>query len=93
MEMRVMLTLTSDEVRSRIPYAMICETRFGSCWETGKRRRLWKQMFSDQERGAAERLFRMAYDWYLRKGVPDKVEMSTRTLVLWQKLGEFCASI
>lgn len=92
MEMKVMLKLTCDEVRRRIPYAMICETRFGSRWETSKRRRMWKQMFTDQEREAAGRLFRLAYDWYLRKGVPETVEMSTRTLTLWMKLGEFCAS-
>ena len=33
------LVLTSDEVNFRIPYALVCMTRFGAHWETGRRRR------------------------------------------------------
>ena len=35
------LVLTSDEVNLRIPYALVCMTRFGAHWETGRRRRRW----------------------------------------------------
>ena len=30
------LVLTSDEVNLRIPYALVCMTRFGAHWETGR---------------------------------------------------------
>ncbi len=93
MEVRTMLTLTHDEIQEQIPYAMICETRFGSRWETTRRRRNWIESFTEQEREAAGKLFRQAYDWYLKKGVPDSVTMSARTLLLWHRLAAFCASI
>lgn len=93
MKVRTMLTLTHDEVQERIPYAMICATRFGAAWDSSKRRRRWLAEFSESEREAAGRLFRIAYGWYLCTGVPDQVEMSARTLALWLRLGEFCGSL
>ena len=44
------LVLTSDEVNLRIPYALVCMTRFGAHWETGRRRRRWLEEFTEQER-------------------------------------------
>ena len=49
--------------------------------------------FSESEREAAGRLFRMAHNWTVGRGVPDTVQMSRKTFNLWQKLGDFCASI
>lgn len=49
--------------------------------------------FSESEREAAGRLFRMAHNWTVGRGVPDTVQMSRKTFHLWQKLGDFCASI
>lgn len=91
--MEMMLVLSREEVRQQIPYAVICETREGSAWNTGRRRRLWVDMFTRTERDAAARLFKMAHRWYLTTGVPDKVTMALSTMRLWQKLGEFCAAI
>lgn len=93
MEARIMLTLTHDEIQANIPYAMICETRFGRAWGTGRRRRAWLKEFTEQERETAGRMFRQAYDWYLVHGVPDEVTMTAKTFALWIRLGEFCASI
>ena len=39
------LVLTSEEVNANIPYALVCMTRFGACWETG-RRRAWLEEFT-----------------------------------------------
>lgn len=85
--------LTHNEVNAQIPYALICMTRYGSSWNTGKRRRRWLEEFTEAERVSASRLFSLAHTWTLVKGVPDEVRMSARTLALWLKLGEFCASI
>lgn len=49
--------------------------------------------FSESERKAAGRLFRMAHNWTVGRSVPDTVQMSRKTFHLWQKLGDFCASI
>ena len=49
------LVLTSDEVNLRIPYALVCMTRFGAHWETGRRRRRWLEEFTEQERESATR--------------------------------------
>lgn len=43
------LVLTSDEVNLRIPYALVCMTRFGAHWETGRRRRRWLEEFTEQD--------------------------------------------
>ena len=89
----VYLKLTRDEVNSKIPYAMICEMRYGARWETGRRRRAWLSQFSEAEREAAAKLFKQAHSWYLVKGVPDTVQMRTSTFALWMKLAEFCGSL
>lgn len=93
MEATIYLTLTHDEVNERIPYAVVAETMSGSRWNTGKRKRLMKQFFTDSEIDAIYRLHKQAYDWYLRKGVPDEVKMTMSTYHLWQKLANFCCEI
>ena len=87
------LELTSDEVHEQIPYSMICMTRYGSRWDTMHRRRRWTKEFTEAEREAARRIFSRSHDWTLGRGVPNNVMMSVGTYRLWQKLGDFCASI
>lgn len=87
------LTLSNDEVSTHIPYALVCMTRFGARWETGRRRRRWLEEFTEQERTAATRLFNQSHRWLLTTGVPDKVKMSTKTFALWMKLADFCCSL
>lgn len=90
---KIMLVMTHEEVNANIAYSLICFTRYGSAWDTGRRRRAWLADFSESEREAAGRLFRMAHNWTVGRGVPDTVQMSRKTFHLWQKLGDFCASI
>lgn len=90
---KIMLVMTHEEVNENIAYNLICFTRYGSAWDTGRRRRAWLNDFSESEREAAGRLFRMAHNWTVGRGVPDTVQMSRKTFHLWQKLGDFCASI
>ena len=82
-----------DEIQNTIPYAMICETRFGSVWNTTKRRRRWSAEFTEAERDLAGKLFMQAYRWYVITGVPDKVKMKSTTYDLWNRLTAFCASL
>ena len=91
--MRSFLVLTSEEVLSTIPYAMVCMTRYGSHWNTGRRKRLWNETFTEREREAASRLFLLSYTWTLTAGVPNTDRMTPETFALWAKLGSFCASI
>lgn len=93
MEVSTYVTLTHDEIVDKIPYAMICEMRYGARWDTGRRRRAWVQSFTEAERRAAADLFKQAHSWYLVKGVPDTVKMKATTLALWMKLGAFCGSL
>lgn len=87
------LILNHDEVNEQIPYAVICETMGGARWNTSKRKRLMKQHFTESEIEATCRLYKQAYDWYLRKGVPDEVKMTVQTYALWHKLANFCYEI
>lgn len=91
--MKFFITMSADEVKAKIPYALICETRYGSVWNTMHRKRMWKDWFTEQERNATSKLFSNAYSWYLVKGLPDEITMSVSTLQLWQKLGEFCSCL
>ena len=93
MNAKIMLTMTRDEVSEMIPYALICETRYGVSWDTKRRRDRWMEEFTDFERQSATALFNLAHAWHLGGGVPDNVTMSSGMLALWVKLGQFCASI
>jgi hypothetical protein len=85
--------LNHDEINERIPYTIVCETMSGARWNTGRRKRLMKQFFTESEVNAIYRLHKQAYDWCLRKGVPDEVKMTVQTYYLWQKLANFCCEI
>ena len=90
---KLMLVMTSEEVHASIPYAMVCMTRYGKDWNTMRCKRRWKMEFTEVEREAANRLFSRSHDWLLGRGVPDEVKMTSGTFALWQKLGNFCASL
>ena len=90
--MKAWLELTAQDVHETIPYALICEAKEGSRWNTGKRRRKWAEWFTPSEREACTRLFARAHDWTLCRGVPRVVRMSAATYLLWKKVGDFCAS-
>ena len=88
-----MIKLTHDRIIKEIPYALICEAREGAHWHTGTRKRRWNEMFTAAEKRACQRLFKNAYDWALVYGAPKEIVMQRSTFELWQKLGEFCASL
>ena len=79
-----MMKLTVEEVRANIPYDLICMVRYGCTWSSGRRRRAWLADFSESEREAAGRLFRMAHNWTVGRGVPDTVQMSRKTFLTYR---------
>lgn len=91
--MELYISLNQDEIRERIPYAIVAETMSSAVWNTGKRKRFMKQCFTEAEIKATYRLHKQAYNWYLRKGVPDEVTMTVKTYLLWQKLANFCCEL
>jgi len=90
---RTLIQLTDKQIKEKIPYELIAETVYGMRWNTGKRRRLWLQYFTIKERQYAAQLWKKAYLWHCVTGVPDDILISPETLVLWNKLGAFCASL
>lgn len=89
----VFIKFTQSEIQNEILYGLICTTRESSIWGTAHRRRRWLLEFTASEREACTRLFSQAHSWYLTKGVSDEVMMTMKTYGLWQKLGNFCASL
>lgn len=87
------VTLTREQIQLNIPYALICETQQSVRWHSARRRALYRQTFTEEERTAAVRLFHLAREWHLVKGVPDSVRMSSFVARLWLKLGDYCASL
>ena len=82
-----------DEIHDTIPYAFISETRYGSAWNTMRRRRLWNATFTEEERKLANKLCAQAHDWHVGRGVPDTVKMKSTTYDMWRRLAAFCASL
>ena len=91
--MKFYIGLDREEIKSKIPYPVVAETMSSSKWNTGRRKRLMKEQFTESEIAATYRLHRQARDWYLYKGVPDEVQMTLKTYDLWQKLADFCCEI
>ena len=87
------MELEAQEVHDKIAFPLICTVRYGSCWETMRRKRKWVEEFTPEERKAADKLFSKAHSWYLGRGVPETVRMTVSTYYLWKKLEAFCASI
>lgn len=86
--------LTQEEVFRLVPFILICETRNSSRWETGRRRRMYNQVFTEQEKKKIPELCRKAHIWAISKGVPAKgVKMTLSTYKLWHKLAHFCINV
>ena len=91
--MKLEIVFTRDEIPQIIPYQMICATRYGSVWNTMRRKRRWVEEFSSYEREKANAMCRQTYNWTCTTGLPETLRMSKGTYDLWQRLAEFCASI
>ena len=87
------ITLTREWIQLNIPYALICETQQSVRWHTKRRMVTFRTAFTEEERTAARRLFILAREWHLIKGVPDSIRMSFFIVRLWLKLGDYCASL
>ena len=81
---KIMLVMTHEEVNENIAYNLICFTRYGSAWDTGRRRRAWLADFTEEERRAAGRLFKQARNWTVGRGVPYTVQMSRKTFLTYR---------
>ena len=91
--MNMLLVLTYDEIQEQIPYAFVAETMSSSVWNTGKRKRLMAQYFTEAEMEEADKLHRIARNWYMYKGVPEEVQMTMDTYYLWNRLAAFCGML
>ena len=92
--MRAYIEFSHDEVQKEIPYMIIAETTSRAIWDTGKRKRMMSQVFTETEREHISKIKAQAHQWALVKGVPlEGVKMTISTYKLWHKLAEFCVSI
>lgn len=91
--MKLYISLNQDEIREQIPFAIIAEAMSGAKWNTGRRRRLMKGLFTEAEIKASYHIHKQAYSWYLVKGVPEEVKMTMNTYRLWHKLAGFCSAL
>lgn len=91
--MKLYISLNREEIIEQIPYSVVAETMSRSIWNTGKRKRLMKEYFTESEIVTANKLHRQAREWYLYKGVPDEIKMSPKTYELWQRLANFCCML
>lgn len=90
--MKIEFILSRKDVEENIPYKMICSTRYGSIWDTMRRKKKWSTEFSITEQEVAEELFRQMQRWYM-KGIPNNVRIEYLTLELLDKIAEFCFTL
>lgn len=88
-----MLELDYDEIREKVPYAIIGETASRAIWDTGKRKRAFAERFTPQEREACYDIIKQAKKWLLKTGCPERVTMRTTTYALWHELADFCCGL
>ena len=50
MKAYTMIELSNEEIQRNLPYAVIGETASRAIWETGKRKRLYAERFTESER-------------------------------------------
>lgn len=92
--MKLLIHMTHDDIRRKLPYAIIAETTSRSIWNTGRRKRMFVAEFTEAERRRCAEIRRQAYSWALVRGVPMKgVTMSMATYDTWQKFGNFCGRL
>ena len=92
--MKLYIHLSHDEIQREIPYMIVAETTSRSIWNTGRRRRMMKVVFSPSEVEKIHKMSAQAKRWALTTGVPqDGVKMSLNTYNLWEKLGNFCGGL
>lgn len=91
--MKLYLEFDHDEIQRELPYQIIAETTSRSIWDTGRRKRLMSQLFTERERDMVSKIRYQAHSWMFYKGVPENVKMTRDTYLLWHKLADFCASL
>ena len=93
MKVSYYIEMDYEYVRLTIPYQIIAETTSMSIWETGRRRRLFNQMFNETERKSCYEIIKTAKRFAFR-GIPaDGMKASAHTLALWRRLADFCAML
>ena len=90
--MRIEFVLSDKEVEENIPYKIIYNTRYGSIWNTMRRKQKWIADFSIVEQELAEEIFRWIRRWHTN-GVPKSVRIEYLTLELMDKIAEFCLTL
>lgn len=91
--MEMLLKLSREEIQKKIPYAIVCETMSSSVWGTGRRKRLMKERFTEEEISKFDSMHNQARSWFLKKGVPNELVISISDIGLWERLAAFCCEL
>lgn len=93
MKVETYIIMNRDEIRDNIPYPVVAEMMSGARWNTGRRKRMMRERFTDTEIDAIYCMHKQARQWHLVKGVPDELRITPHILKLWHKLAAFCCEI
>lgn len=90
--MQLMISMARDEIRDSLPYQIIDETARRSIWNTGRRKRLFAERFTNDEQETCASIITQAKQW-VHHGCPENTVMHPNTLKLWFRLAEFCCCL
>ena len=91
--MKVYLHFDRDEIREKIPYELVAETFARDIHKTGKAKRIFNEMFDESEKTKIRELRQKARVWAFTTGTPESIRLTTKTLMLWMKLAEYCMRV
>lgn len=91
MKTNISYILSSDELKDHLAYDFICTCIACEDWKCRKIRTKFEECFTEEERNIINNvIYKKAYKWYLRSGLPEEVEISREEYELWQRLKQFC---
>ena len=93
MKVSYYIEMDYEYVRQVIPYQIIAETTSMSIWNTGRRKRLYKQMFTEAEQKKLYEIIKQARRFAFVNIPADGMKASAHTLALWRRLADFCAML
>jgi hypothetical protein len=92
--MKLIPTFDHDELAS-MQLGVIVEM-YPKCvgrWTSGRHRRAYLKEFNEKERGVIARYYKIAYGWYMRRGIPLQYRMELKTYELLKRATNFFGTI
>lgn len=91
--MKIKVEMTRDDIDVSLSGYPVVVEMWRKVQESMTKRRKYNESFTKEERVKISRFYKLFYDWYLKKGVPDTYSLYPENLVLMQRAIQFFGTI